>query len=518
MVSLLDACENHLKHERVDEAVAKLRPVANQHPVLRMHYGRSLFQMGETEEARQIFSDLIQVECTQKAATVLLARVLQAIGEPTECRRFATQAIMSDHDSRDLAFIIATTYMDEGNVARAHRAFDGIVARDPKDVAFYLRELCHWILCNLDVPDASPDELFTGQFKETHVCREPVAMDVRCLGYFPETRDCPAVPRPILPCDDDGTLLHVADTLGQVFRLSCPGFVHNRRVCRAMALAALEAAAGLRSQRYSNMRSFMNVFVRWRRTAAASDGVWWGTKSNPNTHTRTPLHRHGGAVFRYHMYLPRALERIRGLALNEPSYADCHGRLRGLHTLTPQKLHEVLVRPGTRVVHFPTTLSPTGLPGVYLDISQTPAGDDYEVDVLFALSDARADLFTAVLDCALANHLQDPHDVAAIARFYYLWINFQCLSRGSAICGLAAVLAMCLHHGVVPRSFQPPMVQWDWEAILASSEDDVCVRMVEHLFHTSDAFAEDVGRAALDHCPTAGTPISRMYHLLGRRI
>ncbi len=60
---------------------------------------------------------------------------------------------------------------------------------------------------------------------------------------------------------------------------------------------------------------------------------------------------------------------------------------------------------------------------------------------------------------------------AAALRFTYYWYNFMPLARGSALCGLAALLGALLAAGAPVRAPMPAGFQADWEAILESDPD-----------------------------------------------
>jgi hypothetical protein len=55
----------------------------------------------------------------------------------------------------------------------------------------------------------------------------------------------------------------------------------------------------------------------------------------------------------------------------------------------------------------------------------------------------------------------------ASLRLFYYWVVFAPLTRGSAVCGLAALHAVLLAAGLAPVAPSPVGMQLDWEAILA---------------------------------------------------
>jgi len=56
--------------------------------------------------------------------------------------------------------------------------------------------------------------------------------------------------------------------------------------------------------------------------------------------------------------------------------------------------------------------------------------------------------------------------------FYFYWVNFGCLSRGTAACGVVALHSLLLAFNLQLPSPFPKGVQLDWEAITTPSCDD----------------------------------------------
>lgn len=102
---------------------------------------------------------------------------------------------------------------------------------------------------------------------------------------------------------------------------------------------------------------------------------------------------------------------------------------------------------------------------LFLDIRrQSPAGNDCDRD---REKERKDDELVLVPITELSDESLQVL-VAALA-MYYVWIVFSPLSRGTAICGLAAMQAILLAHGKVMLSHIQPGKQLDWEAILSSN-------------------------------------------------
>jgi hypothetical protein len=78
-------------------------------------------------------------------------------------------------------------------------------------------------------------------------------------------------------------------------------------------------------------------------------------------------------------------------------------------------------------------------------------------------------------------------------RLFYYWVNFAPLTRGSAMCGYAAVLAVIIASNKTITSLIPPGKQLDWEAIFTSTPSEF-IKKFEKEIHTkpSDFSLSDI--------------------------
>jgi len=98
---------------------------------------------------------------------------------------------------------------------------------------------------------------------------------------------------------------------------------------------------------------------------------------------------------------------------------------------------------------------------------------------------------------------------AALALFY-CWVTFAPLSRGTAACGYAALIAAISASGYAVRQWLPAGVQLDWEAILSVSLEEFIAR-AEGLISICIQNEDDVAGAAsagASGATTAAAPLS----------
>jgi hypothetical protein len=500
VIAVMNETESLMATGDIGNTIEMLRAVADQDPMLQLQLARALFEVGCSDEAVRIFVDLSSLPQTKLHAAPLAARTSLAVGFPELAQRAATKALELDGNARDVAYVLGVACMDTGDVLRAYRIFDAILAKAPEDPAFYRREVCRWVLAHAYERNASPDAAFTRDFKIAEVDGRPVTLAIR-IGVSAGDGPCwqPLTFPPL--SDAQRALCRDADALGALFELNTAGFSRNRRLCRAMALGAIEAANALRSGAVQSSRDFMDILVRWRRTACNGDSVWWGTGCNDTTCLRTPLYKGTRAVYRYQRYLERALDCIRNLALGDVGLAGIHDALRGA-ACTPRAIHSAFGQDVSVAMH----VGAEKFPGTTFCIHKTD--DSYDVFCYTVLAEDRTRQFHARLDDLLRAFVAAPHTLRPISLYFYYWCNFQCLSRGSIICGLAAMLAMFLCTGSVPAVLSPRDVQWDWEAMLETSETVFADKLEGHLRSAAASPVQLLVPLA------SGTPIVEMYSYL----
>lgn len=88
-------------------------------------------------------------------------------------------------------------------------------------------------------------------------------------------------------------------------------------------------------------------------------------------------------------------------------------------------------------------------------------------------------------------------------RLFYFWVNFAPLTRGSAVCGYAAIMAVLLAGGRTIKIPLPAGKQLDWEAIFTSNANEFianfedCMGTVPSDFSLTDEVDFDTGMPSL---------------------
>uniref|UniRef100_S4RA24 Tetratricopeptide repeat domain 13 n=1 Tax=Petromyzon marinus TaxID=7757 RepID=S4RA24_PETMA len=195
----------------------------------------------------------------------------------------------------------------------------------------YLREYSRYLHANLDTPvaDCSADHDLTAAFREHWAKNLPFLLE----GYEEQPGLQPSI-RDVVPQSFDAygadvrELVCAADRLGSLMQYDAPGFLPNRRVHRAMGMAALEVMQTLQhvwrngkvrvagKSRRLTWRDLFDVAVKWRRMVDPDQPVLWldlmparGLKSGFNSHIN--LVRGHVSNLRYATYFDRMLTSVK---------------------------------------------------------------------------------------------------------------------------------------------------------------------------------------------------------------
>ncbi|XP_021504219.1 tetratricopeptide repeat protein 13 isoform X3 [Meriones unguiculatus] len=154
----------------------------------------------------------------------------------------------------------------------------------------YLREYSRYLHAHLDTPltEYNVDTDLPGSFKDHWAKNLPFLID----GYEEQPGLQPHI-KDVLPQSLEGykaevqELICVADRLGSLMQYETPGFLPNKRVHRAMGLAALEVMQAVHrtwtnskvrmngKTRLMQWRDMFDIAVKWRRIADPDQPVLW---------------------------------------------------------------------------------------------------------------------------------------------------------------------------------------------------------------------------------------------------
>jgi hypothetical protein len=332
----------------------------------------------------------------------------------------------------------------------------------------------------------------------------PPPAQIRDLGAYPIRSD-----------DEFMTMVAATMDSGKLFRiaaqLNCRGFLPNLQQHRMFGVSVLHMALKIRSlnteSRAFGWRDFFSMASRLRQVSEPNDAVWWidglpRRAFQEGFGLETPLVAGQLKVVRYYPYFNKALETLKSILI--PSGRDggapvsprecgfCYSA-RGdvlvtsgpvadlvrhaesleevwsavgqdFYVVVPcRSVYQSKVMEGTRLTlvasqpdSFHFTIRMPGTPQRWADFE--PCMDAAFQEALAAVhayihSDSKSELIEVVKLASL--------------RLYYYWVVLAPLTRGSAMCGLAALHAVLLAAGLAPIAAAPEGMQLDWEAILA---------------------------------------------------
>ncbi|CAM9199844.1 unnamed protein product, partial [Ectocarpus fasciculatus] len=306
-----------------------------------------------------------------------------------------------------------------------------------------------------------------------------------------------------------------ADAIGGVMQLNTPGFLPNIRQHRMFGLSVVHIAAFLKASLAGGelipWRRLLCIAVRWRQISEPNDAVWWIDGFSRGSFEEgfgleTPIVQGQLRVIRYYSYFQKAFDTVKRL-LSTNTNGDCElfpdrccFKSNGLPLATTDaSLDSLLSSTATaddlwhavgEDFYVITRYRSLCCPDRYIEGTRitllTSHPDGFKFTIRTPGTPARWDLFNEELSflCAalrdLLGRLQADdssvglkEDIFKLAlQFFYVWVVFAPLSRGSAVCGYA-----CLHGVVLAAGFRilkplPEGVQLDWEAILAPSLED----------------------------------------------
>eukprot|EP01041_Mallomonas_annulata_P007656 gene7656-15668_t len=251
-------------------------------------------------------------------------------------------------------------------------------------------------------------------------------------------------------------------------------------------------------------REWVNIAVKWRQISEPNDTVWWIDKLTRNAFEegfglQTPLVNGQLKTIRYYSYFPKAFTVLKDLLINECSFYNATSRKEELSIQNKLKIVDAgsledlfqIVKKDFYVItpcHSLHTMSNNTdtsntdthivLEGTRLTlVEHSPEG--FEFTIRIAGTPHRWDLFDKELQKCFEKLIEaiiEQQDKEQILRrvleVFYFWANFSPLSRGSALCGYAIVMAGMLAADLYICEPIPVGKQLDWEAILTPRSED----------------------------------------------
>lgn len=340
----------------------------------------------------------------------------------------------------------------------------------------------------------------SGSFRPLPPLAPSLARDLR--SYVPDSRTLPMM----------ATIRTAAQAFSIAAQLNCRGFLPNTQQHRMFGVSVLHMALTIRAaardaEKKVQWRNFFSIAARLRQVSEPNDPVWWidglpRRSFEEGFGLETPLVTGQLKVVRYYAYFEKALQTLKTMLTTRPKegalgeYGSCYsargdilptsgavadlllsaGSLEDVWSAVGQDLYVVVpcrsmhcdrVMEGTRLTlvaskpdGFQFTIRMPGTPQRWADFDPC----------LEAVMDGAVAAVRNYLAVDRPPQAAEELHLAALRLFYY-WVIFAPLTRGSAVCGLAALHATLLAAGLVPSAAPPLGMQLDWEAILATDRE-----------------------------------------------
>jgi hypothetical protein len=411
-----------------------------------------------------------------------------------------------------------------GKFRIAAELFNKIIEKNPKHYAYYQREICYYLhrRLNESIDKIQMDVDIMPNLKEVIAKRSPFEEFERVIANY--THQVPTIGNGAnadnLPeiadieiqnmgnvMSRDGGLLDYIDKLGAKIQYKSPGFIVNKRQHRMAGLAILDAvgvfkenikqlknkaevgASATNKPKPLTWRKFMDIIVRWRQISEPNDPVWWIDLLTRESYEvgfglQTPLWGGQLKIPRYYPYFPYALQIMKKYTLEQYPYTAEMRELIENATECGQ-LREIMGSDYFVIVPCKSSIanraSAKNMEGTRLTIVKKGL-DSYDFMIRTPVTPARWAEFNEELSniwiqisIELFKDKQYRDTVKLMGlfvRFYYYWVCFAPLSRGTAAVGFTALIALFMMIDIEIQPNLPELKQIDWEAILKNDFDD----------------------------------------------
>jgi tetratricopeptide (TPR) repeat protein len=418
----------------------------------------------------------------------------------------------------DVSYQIAIAYMSEGKIRRALEYFNKILEVNSKHAAaYYQREVGHYIQrrMNSSIDLLQFDNDFNANLKEA-IARKSTYDD------FMKTLKTPYVPF-------DGINTHInditvdemnqmrdqisskfayneildkIDRYGEMMQNKNIGFMKNKKQYRMAGLGSLHTAQILRNYIESlrnrvtgikpiTWRKFMDLLTRWRQISEPNDPVWWIDQLTQESYEigfglQTPTYSNQMKIQRYYSYYPYSMELMKKYTLEQWPLTDSV-RMRISAAKDCDEIREIMgsdyfiIVPCRSIVKENKIMEGTRITILKKDI------DLYEFMIRTPVTPYRWKEFNeefTYLWIQIITELVKPNNernypklYKLVIYFYYYWVCFAPLSRGTAMVGLMFIQTLFLAMG---REIDMQFVEGqivDWEAILRTNPEEFYQRI-----------------------------------------
>lgn len=513
LYNYIGMCEGQLGHVQnsLDAHKKSLEIEPNFREAL-LNYGQMYKEMGCYDEANQSFLDVLKIDSSYLPAHSYRALLMYGVGNVKDAYALVLKCIQINPDISSLS-LAAVCCQSLGNYKLAVTYYNQILELEPTNYAWFQREIVHFIWSKLDVPLVSfnIDKDLDPSIKEGWSKRLSHKSGVSSYASL------------IMPDDknDSGSsqlheeLKEICAPFGALIQLNCQGFLPNKRQYKMFSVAIVQmiqnfqlhlrllktASVGLKVptamtsvassefNRTFQWTDFFDIIVKWRQISEPNDAVWWinalsSTSFNEGFGLQTPIINGQLKAIRYYSYFDKAF--LLSKRLLRDGYYDCRGSFHRLtngqlqllpHVTSIDELYNLIggdfyvIVPCKSIYRAPMEWEGTRLTLLLAE------PDGFEYTIRTPSTPSRWQLCSDELDIAFnkliqicSQHESDagPDEICNIAmEIFYLWVTFAPLSRGTAVCGYAALAAILGSCGYIISSPLPPKIQLDWEAIFA---------------------------------------------------
>eukprot|EP01012_Entosiphon_sulcatum_P042266 TRINITY_DN56241_c0_g1_i1.p1 TRINITY_DN56241_c0_g1~~TRINITY_DN56241_c0_g1_i1.p1 ORF type:complete len:907 (+),score=159.92 TRINITY_DN56241_c0_g1_i1:30-2723(+) len=474
--------------------------------------GQAYRDWGMGKESLEAFTMALKIDRDYTAALHLRGFAHFGLGNFPPCIRDVTRVIEMEPKHKDGLTLKALAFHNMGQFRKAVEVYDTFLRYFPNDPVFYNRENCLLLHHNLhkEVKTLNWDRFVNSYFKEAWCKRTPPS-ELKKVPKQPQLD--PKIPDVVI---EKGTpfaealagICKVADIIGPRLQLKTQGFLENLRQHRMCGLAVLEMAQQVQRHwagtlppvpgSYSSMqtephefgwRDLFDIVVRWRQLSEANDPVWWIDVLPEDLYSegfglQTPMVTGQLKVPRYYPYFQRCFDATKRLIENQHVLTDEMAEKVAAAT-DCRSLHDAMKRdffvisPCLKLELEPedevdSSISREPMEGTRFTLLSVPADHGYQFTIRTPGIPYRYKDYYVEMDILwkrITREARKPeHDVDKlsdlISIFYFYWVNFQPLTRGSAACGMMALMALFLAAGIEMDSIVEEGVQTDWEGII----------------------------------------------------
>lgn len=481
-------------------------------------------EYGDAKKSEFYFRQCIQMNSTYKQAYYSLGVLKYSMGHYDTATRILSQHVALT-DRRDVSSLLylALCLHCMGEYSRAMKEFDNIIALDPSNgIVRTQREVLLYLWRHLNTPfkDINIDDNIECHMKDSWVKKigwEELAKDIR----LEPSKSLSSSEMMTLGEMKDGEVIKesfslialrgAAARLGQRIQLRSPGFLANSRQHLMFGMSVLHIAASLRSATFIGnnrltWRYLSNAAVRWRQISEPNDAVWWidgfpKTSFDEGFGLETPILQGQLRVIRYFGYFQKTFDIVKTLLLKESNGSqfpeNCCFRAGGA-PLTTSPMTQVIASASSvedlwhsvgEDFYVTTKYFSVQDPSLCVEGTRITLLASYPDGFKFTIRTPGTPPRWAIFNEELSTTcrtilviLEDIHQsgpseankiklVKQALIFFYIWVVFAPLSRGSAACGYACLHGILLAGGFLVTSNLPENIQLDWEAILAPSMD-----------------------------------------------